>query len=282
MGLRENLGVLCPSTPPLPPALRPMRQITASPLSECRGISSGFFGQALTFAARSMQHTVNQLQQWAKEPDLGVKSFATSILSTSRSICLPYQGMVLDRMSNSREGFVFRAESCSGICSGQRFNSGLRCSFCDSQKKWGSEKIRQPIKPSTGCVGKRATIQKISMNPAMASMEISKIREENRRLRRELARTVLHEAIEKDGAVLSDGAAGNQIKRAMGIMDGPVTEALQSGVAPQALELWCVHTEHINRVFENGGKGRGRQNATPEQQRHVYTKQSIQSDVITR
>ena len=68
-------GVLCPSTPPSsPPALRPMRQITASPLPECRGISNGFFGQALTFAARSMQHTVNQLQQWAKEPDLGVKS----------------------------------------------------------------------------------------------------------------------------------------------------------------------------------------------------------------
>ena len=42
-----------------------------------------------------MQHTVNQLlQQWAKEPDLGVKSFASSILLTSQSICLPYQGMV--------------------------------------------------------------------------------------------------------------------------------------------------------------------------------------------
>ena len=54
---------------------------------------------------------------------------------------------------------------------------------------------------------------------------------------------------------MSDGAAGDQIRRAMGIMDGPVTKALQSGVAPQALELWRVHTEHINRVFENGGKG---------------------------
>jgi hypothetical protein len=82
-------GVFCPSTPPSPPALRPMRWITASPPSECRGISNGFFGQTLTFAARSMQHTGNQLQQWAKEPDLGVKSFASSILSTSRSICLP-------------------------------------------------------------------------------------------------------------------------------------------------------------------------------------------------
>ena len=54
-------GVLCPSTPQSPPALRPMRQITACPPSECSGISNGFFGQALTFAARSMQYTVNQL-----------------------------------------------------------------------------------------------------------------------------------------------------------------------------------------------------------------------------
>ena len=102
--------VLCPSTPPSPPALRPMRRITASPPPECSGISNGFFGQALTFAARSMQHTVNQLQRWAKEPDLGMKSFASSILSTSWSICLPYQGMIMDRTSDSHEGFVLGRE----------------------------------------------------------------------------------------------------------------------------------------------------------------------------
>ena len=157
--------------------------------------------------------------------------------------------MVLDRTSNSREGFVFRAESCSGICSGQRFNSGLRCSFCDSQKKCGSEKRRQSIKPSTGCFGKRATIQKISLNLAMAAMEIHMAREEIRCLHHELARTVLQKAIDKDGAVLP-------------IMDGPITKALQLGAAQEALELWRVHTKHINRVFENGGKGQGHQNAT--------------------
>jgi hypothetical protein len=100
------------------------------------------------------------------------------------------------------------------------------------------------------------------MNPAMAVMEICKAREEIRRLRHELAQTVLQEAIEKDGAVLLDGAVGDQIRRAVGIMDGPVTKALQLGAAPEALELWRVHTEHINRVFVNGGKGRGHQNAT--------------------
>jgi hypothetical protein len=35
----------------------------------------------------------------------------------------------------------------------------------------------------------------------------------------------------------------------MGIMDGSVTEALQSDAAPEA--LW-VHTKHINKVYKNG------------------------------
>ena len=56
------------------------------------------------------------------------------------------------------------------------------------------------------------------MNPAMAAIEICMAREEIRRLRRELARTVLQKAIDKDGAVLLDSAAGNQIRRAMGIL----------------------------------------------------------------
>jgi hypothetical protein len=56
------------------------------------------------------------------------------------------------------------------------------------------------------------------MNPAMAAIEIRMAREEIRRLRRELAWTVLQKAIDKDGAVLLDGAAGDQIRRAMGIL----------------------------------------------------------------
>ncbi len=72
----------------------------------------------------------------------------------------------------------------------------------------------------------------------------------------------LQEAIDKDGSVLLDGASGNRIRRAMGIMDGPVTKALQSsGGAPEALELWHVHTEHISKVYKFGRKGRGQQNS---------------------
>ena len=106
--------VLHPLPPPMPPALRSTRSITPPPAppSECMGIYRvGFFEPALTFAAKSMEHTANQLRQWSKEPDLGVKSFADSILSKSRGICIPYQGVVLDRTSNPDEGFVFRAKA---------------------------------------------------------------------------------------------------------------------------------------------------------------------------
>jgi hypothetical protein len=64
--------------PPMSLALRLTHSITPqAPLAECRSIYHvGFFGPLLTFAAKSMEHTANQLWQWAKEPDLGVKSFA--------------------------------------------------------------------------------------------------------------------------------------------------------------------------------------------------------------
>jgi hypothetical protein len=125
-----------------------------------------------------------------------------------------------------------------------------------------SNKVQGCIEPVVECSGKRATIAKISRNPALAATEICMAREEIRCLCRELARPVLQKAIEKDGTVFPDGTAGGQIRWAMGIMDGPVTEALQLGAAPKALEIWRVHTKHINRVFENCGKGQGRQNAT--------------------
>jgi hypothetical protein len=73
---------------------------------------------------------------------------------------------------------------------------------------------------------------------------------------------VLFEAIQNDGAVVPEGTKGNQISQAVRIKDGPISYALQSGAAPVELELWQLHTEHITKVNENGGKGHGRKNAT--------------------
>ncbi len=152
--------VLHPLPPPSPPALRPMCSITPSPRSQCRGIYGGFFGPALTFAVKSMEHTANQLWQWARELDLGVKSFANSIISTSRCICIPYQGILLDRTSNPRVGFVFRAESCSRNCS-----NGKQCSHCASKINM-SNKVRESVESIVECSGKRARITTILRNPA--------------------------------------------------------------------------------------------------------------------
>ena len=37
---------------------------------------------------------------------------------------------------------------------------------------------------------------------------------------------------------LPEGEVGDDIRWVFGIMDGPVTAALQKGEAPEALELW--------------------------------------------
>jgi hypothetical protein len=107
-----------PLSPILPPALQPTHQtITPNlPSLQCSGVYGGYFGPAFTIAAKSLKYTADQLKQWAREPDLGVKSFAGSILSMSRSICLPYQGVILDRAHNPCNGFVFRAISCTRNC----------------------------------------------------------------------------------------------------------------------------------------------------------------------
>jgi hypothetical protein len=65
----------------------------------------------------------------------------------------------------------------------------------------------------------------------------------------------LSDELAKYDTYLSNDATGNQIRRAIGLMDGPITEALEKGSAPEVLELWHLHSEHISQVHANGGKG---------------------------
>jgi hypothetical protein len=91
----------------------------------------------------------------------------------------------------------------------------------------------------------------------LAEMKICMIREENRNLCCQLACVVLLDAMEKDGAVLLDGVMGDQIKQAVRIMDGFISNALQSGASPVELDLWQLHTKHITKVYAKGSKGTG-------------------------
>jgi hypothetical protein len=83
------------------------------------------------------------------------------------------------------------------------------------------------------------------------------IREENRNLCHQLACVVFLDAMEKDGAVFPDGIVGNRIKQVVRIMDGSISNALQSGAAPVELDLWQLNTKHITNVYAKGCKGTG-------------------------
>ena len=243
-----------------PPSLarRPTHQYVTRnvrPL-QCSGVYEGSFWPAFTFAARSLQYTVDQLRRWAREPDFGLKSFAGSILSASLSLCLPYQGVILDRAHNPCDGFIFRAVSCTGSCS--TTEKIKHCEHCASNINV-ARKVRRSNDPIVEPAGKQASIQKISRNPDLAELEIRQIRDENRNLRRQLARVILMDAMEKDGAVFHDGAEGDRIRRVVDIIDEPISDALRSNSATEGLEIWQIHSEHISKVSSDGKRKCGRQ-----------------------
>jgi hypothetical protein len=97
----------------------------------------------------------------------------------------------------------------------------------------------------------------------LAAMKIHMAREEIRCLHCELACVFFFDAMEKDGAIFLEGTEGDQIRKVVKIMDGPISKVLQSGVATVELELWRVHAEHIKKVCGNGGKRRGCQTYHP-------------------
>jgi hypothetical protein len=116
---------------------------------QCSGIFDGFFGRAFSLAAKTMHHTANQLQQWAIEPDLGVKSFANSILSRSQSICLPYCGVLLHRALHPHNGFDFLAVSYT-----RNRSNGKHCSQSASMINTVSRIIRHFMEPAVECTRK--------------------------------------------------------------------------------------------------------------------------------
>jgi hypothetical protein len=124
-------------------------------------------------------------------------------------------------------------------------------------------KVLQYFEPIVKPPRKHALIIKISKNPDLAELEIHKTRDENRNLCCQIARVVLIEAMEKDGAILPGGIAGNQVRQVVGIIDGPISEALQSSAALPELDLWRIHTKHVSKVCNNGQKSYGCQTYHP-------------------
>jgi hypothetical protein len=107
----------------------------------------------------------------------------------------------------------------------------MHCSDCASRTSTALRELKKSIKLDIHQgAEKSATIQKIANNLILAATEIRLLREEIRSLHRQFAQTVLSDEYGKHGTGLSDGAtSGNQIRRAIGLMDRPITKALLLG-----------------------------------------------------
>lgn len=151
------------STSSLLPAPRPIpRQPLPPPVLECQGVYVGNFGKTLIFAAQTLRNTANKFTDWARQPDFGLADFLKSILSTTRDICLPFNGIIMGRASNPQDGFTFRTESCNGDCQG---SANQRCSVCAAQRRKKAKHIKNvQISTNSERPGLRATIAKISAN----------------------------------------------------------------------------------------------------------------------
>jgi len=81
--------------------------------AQYKGVYKGHFGAALSFAGRIMLNTGHQIINWARESDCGVSSFATSCLATFSQKFLPYRSMVVERTSNTHDGFIWFRDGCT-------------------------------------------------------------------------------------------------------------------------------------------------------------------------
>jgi hypothetical protein len=202
------------------PLLPQLLALLTAPLKKCRGVYQGYLGSAIAFATKAYKHTVQQLGEMARDSNAGVRRLSESMLARSQDVCLPFCGVLAIRADDLSNGFLFRSLSCSGDCS-----SGVRCSYCTSRNAMVIE-IRNSIKPGIlRRAGNRATIQKIANNPILAATEICMLCQEVRSLHSQIAQTVLSADIDKHGSHLPDGAVGDEIRWAIGIMDGPINTA---------------------------------------------------------
>ena len=151
-------------------------------LNVCRGVYDGNFSPALSFAGQALLNTGCQLLQWARQPDAGMRSFASSILAQSSQICLPYYGLTIERATATQDGFVFRYTDCGGDCRGGN-SRNPRCDTCGFAHRNSMKMVKKAHIPNAIRAGSRSRIDYIANDPMKARIEIEALRKENSRLR---------------------------------------------------------------------------------------------------
>ena len=242
--------------PPSIPTLsrrREKRKIDALNDGQCKGSYHGNLGKALSFAGRAFLNTGQKLLQMAAEPDAGLQSFSSSVLAASKHLCFPYKGMTVERASTPQDGFVFHNENCNGIGSGR----SQRCGLCQVSQKVGKKNATRAHEPRSERPHANTKISTIVTDPTKAKIEIENLRRENIALRKENVRKVFVKDLKVNGKIVSREEFC-RARTAVAIMNDQIVGALEDGGAKEEVELWHIHKEHLDSVFENGGAGRGK------------------------
>ena len=139
--------------------------------------------------------------QWARQPDAGVRIFASSFLAQSSQICLPYYGLMIKRATATRDGFVFRYDDCVGDYRGGN-SRNPRCDACGVAHRNSVKMAKKAHIPSAIRAGSRSRIDYIAYDPMRARIEIQALRKENSRLRYHAPR-VFEKDLKKESKLVS-------------------------------------------------------------------------------
>ena len=166
-------------------------------LTPCKGVYDGSFGAALSAAGRALVKTGQYLIEMASMPGAGVSAFANSVLATSRQMCLPYRGMIVERAADPEVGFVFRKEGCRGQC----VDGSPRCDVCAAAQNNSRLYIQRAHDPNPERAHPGTNISAITADKEKARIEIERLRAELRKLKRKNARKSLDKDLKKEWQV---------------------------------------------------------------------------------
>lgn len=154
---------------------------SSSSRKKCQGVYSGNSPGVLLNVAKSMDKNAQRLRDIAREHTTTSLSFSTSDIGTSPHLLSMYNGTAVFRADDPTDGYVIRAERCTGVCSSTRSS---RCSECASRINL-TRHIRYRSSKSLSDeseVGKKTNIKCIVSDRNLAEAEIRTLREENKRL----------------------------------------------------------------------------------------------------
>ena len=233
----------------------PSSQKRADKYVPCQGIDRGSFGCTLSFAAKAMKSTSSVLDNMSRDEKSGFgQSTFGSLEFGERDGLLPLNGMRVKKLPGSG-GFLVVDVECTGMVKEGPNTKVARCPACSKDCKYKRQVIRRSQQyTSFEQFGNKARIDYIAGDTRQAEQEIRRLREENRNLRREKARTEMHDRMRLNGVTVTGECAENLVNAA-NMMDDEIKKAV--GEDSKEREVWHVFHEHLNTCFKRGGKMKG-------------------------